>query len=95
MKKNQFEYPKSSFLGMAKDTSLIIDKILSNKNVLKLLYYTGADWESKPILTSAQIKSLFDNKQISNVPKVEVDSEKMNYLRITYDAITPNATNPF
>ena len=48
MKKNQFEYPKSSFLGMAKDTSLIIDKILSNKNVLKLLYYTGADWESKP-----------------------------------------------
>jgi hypothetical protein len=53
MKKNQFEYPKSSFLGMAKDTSLIIDKILSNKNVLKLLYYTGADWESKPILTSA------------------------------------------
>lgn len=95
MKKNQYEYPKSSFLGMAKDTSLIINKILSNKNVLKLLYYTTADWQSKPDLTSAQLKSLFENKQISNIPKVEVDREKMNYLRITYDAFTPNSTNTF
>lgn len=95
MKKNQYEYPKSSFLGMAKDTSLIINKILSNKVVLKLLYYTTADWQSKPDLTSEQIKSLFENKQISNVPKVIVDKEKANYLRITYDAFTPNSTNTF
>lgn len=95
MKKNQYEYPKSSFLGMAKDTSLIINKILSNKLVLKLLYYTTADWQSKPDLTSEQIKSLFENKQISNIPKVIVDKEKANYLRITYDAFTPNATNTF
>lgn len=95
MKKNQFEYPKSSFLGMAKDTSLIIDKILSNKNLLKLLYYTGADWEKKPDLTSTQIKSLFENKQISNVPKIEVDEERMNYLTIVYDSFTPNQTNPY
>lgn len=95
MKKNQYEYPKSSFLGMAKDTSLIINKILSNKNILKLLYYTTPDWQSKPDLTSAQLKSLFENKQISNIPKVEVDREKMNYLRITYDSFTPNSTNTF
>lgn len=95
MKKNQYEYPKSSFLGMAKDSSLIVSKILTNKNVLKLLYYTSDDWEKKPDLTSAQIKSLFENKQISLVPKIQVDSEKMNYLRIVYDAFTPNATNTF
>ena len=95
MKKNQYEYPKSSFLGMAKDTSLIINKIISNKDVLKLLYYTSADWDKKPDLTSAQMKSLFENKQISNIPKIEVDQEKMNYIRITYDAFTPNATNTF
>lgn len=95
MKKNQYEYPKSSFLGMAKDSSLIVSKILTNKNVLKLLYYTSDDWEKKPDLTSAQIKSLFENKQISLVPKIQVDSEKMNYLRIVYDSFTPNATNTF
>ena len=95
MKKNLYEYPKSSFLGMAKDTALIIDKILSNKNVLKLLYYTSADWKSQPDLNAEQIKSLFTEKQISNVPKIVVDREKMNYLRITYDSFTPNATNTF
>ena len=95
MKKNQYEYPKSSFLGMSKDTSLIIDKILSNNNILKLLYYTTSDWTKKPNLTSEQKKSLFENKQISNIPKIEVDREKMNYLIIAYDAFTPNLTNDF
>lgn len=94
MKKNFYEFPKSSFLSMAKDTSSIMEKILGNKKVLKLLYYTSADWESKPDLTSEQLRSLFDNKQIWNVPKLVVDSEKYNYLRITYDTFVPNATNP-
>ena len=95
MKKNQYEFPKSSFLGMAKDTSLIVNKILSNKKVLKLLYYSTVDWEKQPDLTSAQIKSLFVNKQISNIPKIKVDENKLSYLRITYDSFTPNAENPF
>ena len=43
MKLPGYEYPKSSFLGMAKDTSLIIEKILSSKKVLRLLYYTSPD----------------------------------------------------
>lgn len=94
MKKNFYEFPKSSFLSMAKDTSSIMEKVLGNKKVLKLLYYTSVDWESKPDLTSEQLKSLFDNKQIWNVPKLVVDSEKYNYLRITYDTFVPNATNP-
>jgi hypothetical protein len=44
MKRNFYEYPKSSFLGMSKDTSLIMDKILGNQDVLKLLYYNVKDW---------------------------------------------------
>lgn len=95
MKRNQYEFPKSSFLGMAKDTSLIVNKILSNKNVLKLLYYTTPDWKDQPDLTSAQIKSLFTKKQIYNIPKIVADDEKLSYLIITYDSFTPNAKNPF
>lgn len=95
MKNNTYEFPKSSFLGMSKDTSLIMNKILSNRKVLKLLYYTGRDWEQKPDLTATQIKELFKKKQISNIPKITVDEEKLSYLRITYDSFTPNATNPF
>ena len=95
MKKNLYEFPKSSFLGMAKDTSLIMDKILSNKTLLKLLYYNTPNWKNEPNLTSAQTKELFSKKIISNIPKIVVDKEKQNYLRITYDSFTPNQTNPF
>ena len=95
MRKDGVTFPKSSFLGMVKDTSLIMNKILSNKNLLKLIYYTTADWEKQPDLNGEEIKSLLSNKQISNVPKIEVDAEKMNYIRISFDDFTPNATNDF
>lgn len=95
MKRNFYEYPKSSFLGMSKDTSLIMDKILGNQDVLKLLYYNVKDWQKKPNLTSEQIKSLFEQKNISNIPKIVVNSDKLNYIRITYDSFTPNASNPY
>lgn len=95
MKRNFYEYPKSSFLGMSKDTSLIMDKILGNQDVLKLLYYNVKDWQKKPNLASEQIKSLFEQKNISNIPKIVVNSDKLNYIRITYDSFTPNASNPY
>lgn len=95
MKKNQYEFPKSSFLGIAKDTALIMDKILSNKRVLKLLYYTSPDCLTKPDLTSAQIKEMFTNHQISNVPQIKIDRDDKTYLRVTFGAFTPNSENTF
>lgn len=98
MKQPGYEFPKSSFLGMGKDTSLIVKKILSNQKVLRLLYYSSPDcltWGSDKDLNSSQIKELFDTKQISNVPKVKIDKDKRSYLRVTFDAFAPNSTNPF
>ena len=95
MKKNTYEYPKSSFLSIPKDTSLIMEKILNNKKILKLLYYNSRDWESKPNLTAEQIKSLFDKQQISNIPKIFIAKERLSYLRITYNNFKPNDENPF
>lgn len=96
MKANVYEFPKSSFLGMAKDTSLIMEKILNNKNVLRLLYFNSPDClKIKKDVTPQQIQEMFETKQISNVPKVKVDKEKKSYLRVTFDSFTPNATNTF
>ena len=98
MKINTYEYPKSSFLAMAKDTALIMKKILGNQKLLRLIYYTSKDclkWGSDKDLTSDQIKELFDSYQISNIPRVRIDKDKKNYLRITFDDFTPNATNTF
>lgn len=94
MRKDTYVIPKSSFLGMSKDTALIMQKILSSKNLLKLLYYTESDWSCKPDLNGEQIKSLFEKKYISNIPKLVVSPDIKNYLRVTFDAFTPNGTNP-
>jgi hypothetical protein len=38
--KNYFEEGKSSFLSVDKDLSLIVNKLLKNDKLCKLLYYT-------------------------------------------------------
>lgn len=96
MKINNYEFPKSSFLGMSKDTAIIMDKILKNERVLKLLYYNDPNCLTNGSkLTSEQIKEMFDTKQISNVPKLRIDREDKSYLRITYNNFVPNDSNPF
>ena len=47
---------------MSKDTALIMSKILSNKNILKLLYYTTNDKDKMEDLKPTQIKSLISNR---------------------------------
>lgn len=94
MKHNSYEYPKSSLLGMPKDAAIIIDRILSNPNLLKLLCYETRDWQSKPLPTGDQIKELFTSHQISSVPKVKIDSKEKTYIRLTYGTIIRNVSNP-
>lgn len=95
MKLNTYEYPKSSFLSLAKDTALIMNRILGNQRLLKLLYYTSPDYAKKPDISSAQLKEMFDTNQISNIPKVKIDEDKKTYLLINFDSFTPNGTNPY
>lgn len=94
MKKNFYEFPKSSLLGLPKDASLIISKIISNQNVLKLLYYGVRNWKNQPEITSEQIKEMFDTKQISAVPRIQVDKIEKTYLRLVYGTMVRNTTNP-
>lgn len=94
MKHNSYEYPKSSLLGMSKDAAIIIDRILSNPNLLRLLVYETRDWQSQPLPNGDQIKELFTSHQISSVPKIKIDSKEKTYIRLTYGAVIRNASNP-
>lgn len=94
MKINTFEYPKSSLLGMPKDAALIMDRILSNQRVLKLLAYDVRDWEKQKDVTTQQIEKMFESKQISSVPKIKIDGTEKTYLRLIYGTIIRNSTNP-
>ena len=94
MKHNSYEYPKSSLLGMPKDAAIIIDRILSNPNLLRLLVYETRDWQSQPLPNVEQIKELFTSHQISSVPKIKIDSKEKTYIRLTYGTVIRNASNP-
>lgn len=93
MKLGQNYFPKSSFLSTDKDLSIIIEKILSNERLLKMLYYTQKDCLSAPNLTFEQKLSLIDDK-IKLVPKLEIQEECPIYLIITLDNYKPNRKNP-
>ena len=93
MKKISYSYPHSSFLSVEKDMNILVDLFCSNDRLKKLLYYTTRDCLDKPKLTEDQTLDLF-GKQIRIVPKLQVDGEVKNYIIISFDNFSPNATNP-
>ena len=85
--------PKSSFLSIEKDMHLISNMMLRNSRLKKMLYYTTPDCLNKPELSENQSIEMF-GKNIKIVPKLYVDNSVLNYIIISFDNFTPNATNP-
>lgn len=81
-------------LGIQKDAALIMQKIMGNQDILKLLWYGTRDWKRQPNVTKEQIAEMFETKQISSVPKIKIDKEEKTYLRLIYGSITRNSSNP-
>lgn len=93
MKREVYSYPKSSFLSMEKDMGLIVQMIMKNERLKKMLYYTTPDCMSKPNLTDDQTLDLFGD-QIKIIPKLSVDGSVKNYMIISFDNFLSNRTNP-
>ena len=93
MKINTYIQPESSFLSLEKDMGIIVDMIMKNDRLKKMLYYTTRDCIDKPKLNEQETISLF-GKQIKTVPKVYVDGSVLNYIIISFDNFISNQTNP-
>ena len=93
MKIENYQFPKSSFLSVDKDMSIITDYLMKNDRLKKLLYYTTKDCLSKENLTEDETIELF-GKNIKIVPKLYVDGSVLNYIIISFDNFTGNRTNP-
>ena len=50
MKTIVYSYPKSSFLSMEKDLSIIVSAIMKNENLKLMLHYTTKDCLTQPKL---------------------------------------------
>ena len=85
--------PKSSFLSMEKDMSIILSRMMSNERLKRLLYYTTPDALERENITEEQSYNLI-NKNIVFVPKNKVNPEVKNFILISFDNFVPNLTNP-
>ena len=93
MKKVTYRIPKSSFLSMEKDLEIVVNHVLKNENLKKLLFYTSADAYVRPQLTEEESMGLF-GKNIKLVPKLTVDGSVLNYIIISFDNFVENSSNP-
>ena len=94
MKKMTYTYPKSSFLSMEKDMGLIVNMIMKNDRLKKMLFYTSRDCLDKPNVTEDDTFEMF-GKQIKIVPKLYVDGSVLNYIIISFDNFTPSGNPEF
>ena len=93
MKIQNYTYPKSSFLSTEKDMNIIIDRIMKNDRLKKMLYYTTRDCLDRPRVTDDQALEMF-GKNIKIVPKLYVDGSVLNYIIISFDNFVENRENP-
>ena len=73
--------------------NIIVDRMMKNDRLKKMLYYTSRDCLSKPKLTDDQTAELF-GKNIKIVPKLYVDGSVLNYIIVSFDNFIPNGENP-
>ena len=93
MKIQNYSYPKSSFLSVEKDMSIITSTLLKNERLKRLLHYTTKDCLDRPNLTEDQSIELI-GKNVKLVPKLYVDGSVLNYIIVSFDNFTRNNTNP-
>ena len=93
MRVENYQIPKSSFLSVDKDMSIITDLLMKNDRLKKLLHYTTRDCLDRPKLTEEETIELF-GKNIKIVPKLYVDNSVLNYIIVSFDNFTTNRTNP-
>lgn len=93
MKIQNYRMPKSSFLSMEKDLVIITDLMLKNQRLKKLLHYNVKNPLDCPNLTEEETYAMF-GKNIKIVPKLYIDGSVLNYIIISFDNFTMNASNP-
>jgi hypothetical protein len=94
MKIENYQFPKSSFLSVEKDLSIITNMMLKNDRFKRLLYYSTSNALDLPNLTQDQSLELF-GKYIKIVPKIYIDGSVLSYVIISFDNFTPSGNPEF
>lgn len=84
---------KSSFLSVEKDLDIIIQAMLANKRLAKLLVHNRRDALHLNLPEDFSPVDLIGTN-IKTVPKLYIDGSVLSYIIISFDNFIPNATNP-
>ena len=85
--------PNMYFSQVGKDLQLIMEKLITNDNIAKLLYYGEKTALTMPNLSADQ-KLLMVNDYIRVVPILPKDVEAKNYIIIQFDNFSPSGIDP-
>lgn len=87
--------PKSSFLSIEKDTAIIIEKLINNDRLKKLLYYSEPNALRISRKLTPQEEQEIISKYIKIVPKIKIDTSIQTYLVISFDQFIPSGNPEF
>lgn len=93
MRVEKYKTPKSSFLAVEKDLSLIVDRMMKNERLKKLIYYSVPNALEQPNVPQEEAIGMLGS-QIKIVPKVYVDKPEFCYVLISCSSFIENLTNP-
>ena len=93
MRIDAYKIPKSSFLSVEKDFSIIIDRIMKNERLKKLIYYSVPDALDQPNVPQEEALKMLGT-QIRLIPKIYIDKPEFCYVVITQDGFVENFRNP-
>lgn len=94
MKINGAQIPRSSFLSAEKDMGIIIDEMMKNERLKRLLYYTTNDALTKPNISAKDSVELI-GKNIKIIPKLIVDKSVLQYIIISFDKFMETSNPEF
>lgn len=94
MKINNYKPGKSSFLSVEKDLEILINTFLSNDKLMNLIHYDSKDALIRPQLTMEQ-KIDMVGKNIKIIPKLDVDTDFLQYIIVNFDNFTPSQNTEF
>lgn len=92
MRIDGYKPPKSSFLSVEKDLSIITGNLEKSPRLKRLLCNNAKTCleDPTPVISVAE---MIDKKILKIVPKITVDKEILQYVIINFDNFSPNATN--
>lgn len=94
MKINGAQIPRSSFLSTEKDMGIIIDEMMKNERLKRLLYYTTNDALTRPNISAKDSVELM-GKNIKIIPKLVVDKSVLQYIIISFDKFMETSNPEF